>query len=69
MKVKYVGTTNMFGEYPVYEDENGKLYFDISYYEDDTIDLHTGARRDEFGDFYGTPDYRVEEDYEVVSEF
>lgn len=64
MKVKFIG----FGGYidtPVYENENGRLFFDANngYGE---LDLHTGAYRDKDcpDDICGEPGYRVTEPIE-----
>lgn len=44
MKFKHIGFGG-FGDYPVYEDEKGFLYFDINYGKG-KLDLHTGAFRE-----------------------
>lgn len=62
MKVKYVGDGGYL-DTPVYEDENGKLYFDTNngYGE---LSLYTGAYRDEYGDIMGEPCNAVKEPIE-----
>ena len=59
MKVKYIGFGGGYAEYPCYEDENGKLYFDLNDGRNG-LDLHTGAyRHPEDGDICGEPNTRV----------
>lgn len=43
MKVNYIGFGGT-GNYPCYEDENGKIYFDLDNGHGE-LDLHTGAYR------------------------
>lgn len=55
MKVKYVGFGGLT-EVPCYEDECGKLYFDLSDGNPNTdISLYDGAYRTEDGDIWGEP--------------
>lgn len=65
MKVKYVGFGGIGIEEPVYEDENGKLYFDQGNCHG-TLSLYTGAYRDkEFpNEILGEPNQRVTETIE-----
>ena len=58
MEVKYVGIGGSGVDYPCYEDDNGRLYFDTNFGRGN-LDLHTGAYMDEFGDICGEPDRRV----------
>lgn len=59
MKVKYVGYDG-YMEYPCYEDENGKLYFDGNNGKNGLC-LYTGAYRDSFGEICGEPNTLVTE--------
>ena len=43
MKINYIGFGGT-GNYPCYEDENGKIYFDLDNGHGE-LDLHTGAYR------------------------
>ena len=65
MKVRYIGMGG-YGEYPCYEDENGKLYFDINCGRYGSgLNLHTGAyRHPEDGDIIGEPNIKVTEEIE-----
>ena len=61
MKVKYVGFGGGYMEYPCYEDENGKLYFDMNDGRNG-LNLCTGAyRHPEDGDICGEPYAEVKE--------
>ena len=61
MKVKYIGFGGGYAEYPCYEDENGKIYFDLNDGKYG-LNLHTGAyRHPEDGDICGEPYDRVTE--------
>ena len=51
--------------FTVYEDDNGRLYFDTNFGRG-KLDLHTGAYRDEFEDICGEPDRRVTEKVMLV---
>ena len=67
MKVKLVG----FGGYldtPVYEDENGKLYFDVNDGRNG-LRLYTGAWRDDCDDICGEPYRKVTEPVECDEPF
>lgn len=58
IKVKFV----CFGgamEYPCYEDEAGKLYFDGGYGRSCSLQLYNGAYRNECGEICGEPYSRV----------
>ena len=69
MKVKYIGFGGGFAEYPCYEDENEKIYFDLNDGENG-LDLYTGAyRHSEDGDICGEPNYRVTEPVECDDPF
>lgn len=67
MKVKYIGKGG-FLDTPVYEDENGKLYFDENngYGE---LSLYTGAYRDEYGEIWGEPCNIVKEPVECENPY
>lgn len=58
MRVRYVGIGGSGMNYPCYEDDNGRLYFDTNFGRG-KLDLHTGAHRDEVEDICGEPDRRV----------
>lgn len=59
MRVKFIGYGGNSIEYPCYEDEKGKLYFDINYGKGDLI-LYTGAYRHAIdGDICGEPNEKV----------
>lgn len=67
MKVKYIG----FGGYielPVYEDENGKLYFDQNNGRNG-LALYTGAYRDGSREISGEPNVKVQEKVECDDPF
>lgn len=69
MKVKYVGFGGGYMEYPCYEDENGKLYFDMNDGRNG-LDLYTGAyRHPEDGDICGEPNTHVTESVECDEPF
>lgn len=57
MKVSFIGFGG-YTEYPCYEDEKGKLYFDINDGRNG-LALYTGAYRDKYGDIDGEPCYYV----------
>ena len=67
MKVKYVGFGG-YAEYPCYEDENGKLYFDINNGKNG-LNLCTGAYRDDCDEICGEPNTRVTEPVECDEPF
>lgn len=68
MKVNYIGFGGT-GNYPCYEDENGKIYFDLDNGHGE-LDLHTGAyRHPEDGDICGEPFERVMEEVECEAPF
>lgn len=69
MKVKYIGFGGGYIEYPCYQDENGKLYFDTNNGRG-TLELCTGAyRHPEDGDICGEPNTRVKEPVECEEPF
>lgn len=69
MKVKYIGFGGGYAEYPCYEDEKGKIYFDMNDGRNG-LDLYTGAyRHPEDGDICGEPYSRVEEPIECEEPF
>ena len=69
MKVKYVGFGGGYMEYPCYEDENGKLYFDMNDGRNG-LNLCTGAyRHPEDGDICGEPYAEVKETVECDESF
>lgn len=69
MKVKYIGFGGGYAEYPCYEDEKGKIYFDLNDGRNG-LDLYTGAyRHPEDGDICGEPNVRVEEPIECDEPF
>ena len=69
MKVKYIGFGGGYAEYPCYEDEKGKIYFDLNDGRNG-LDLYTGAyRHPEDGDICGEPNERVEEPVECDEPF
>ena len=64
MKVKYIGFGGGYMEYPCYEDENGKIYFDVNDGRNG-LDLYTGAWKDEdCGEICGEPNTHVTEPIE-----
>ena len=67
MKVKYIGKGG-FLDTPVYESENGKLYFDENngYGE---LSLYTGAYRDKYGEIWGEPCNAVKEPVECENPY
>lgn len=67
MKVKYVGFGGDCIESPCYEDENGKIYFDMNDGRNG-LDLYTGAYR-ECGEICGEPNRRVTEPVECDEPF
>lgn len=68
MKINYIGFGGT-GNYPCYEDENGKIYFDLDNGHGE-LDLHTGAyRHPEDGDICGEPFERVMEEVECEAPF
>lgn len=68
MKVKYVGFGGYGTEYPCYEDENGKLYFDINHGRNE-LRLYSGAYKDDYGDICGEPNTSITEDVECDNPF
>lgn len=69
MKVKYIGFGGGYTEYPCYEDEKGKLYFDLNDGRGN-LDLYTGAyRHPEDGDIIGEPYDSVKEEVECEEPF
>ena len=69
MKVKYIGFGGGYIEYPCYQDENGKLYFDTNNGRG-TLELCTGAyRHPEDGDICGEPNETVTEPIECDEPF
>lgn len=69
MKVKFIGFGGGFMEYPCYEDENEKIYFDMNNGRG-TILLYTGAyRHPEDGDICGEPYSEVLEQVECDEPF
>lgn len=68
MKVKYVGFGGGYAEYPCYEDESGKLYFDLNDGRNG-LNLYTGAYRDECDFIEGEPYARVKETVECDDPF
>ena len=69
MKVKYIGFGGGYTEYPCYEDENGKIYFDINDGENG-LNLYTGAyRHPEDEDICGEPYSKVTETIECDEPF
>ena len=69
MKVKYIGFGGGYMEYPCYEDENGKIYFDLNDGRNG-LNLYTGAWRDEDCDeICGEPNKRVTEPVECDEPF
>lgn len=69
MKVRFVGLGGIGTDYPVYKDENEKLYFDLSGGNGE-LDLYTGAYiHPEDGDITGEPCCQVEEDVECESPY
>lgn len=68
MKVKFAGFGGSM-EYPCYEDENGKLYFDTNCGRG-KLELYSGAWRDkECGEICGEPNVRVEQPIECENLF
>lgn len=65
LKVTYVGFGGGFMEYPCYEDESGKMHFDLNDGKNG-LNLHTGAYRDGYGEICGEPNTRITQ--EVVCE-
>lgn len=70
MRVKFVGFGG-FQEYPVYEDEKGKFYFDANdgKFTAYGLDLYTGARKTDWDEFVGELGYRVKEPIECDKPF
>ena len=69
MKVKYIGFGGGYMEYPCYEDENGKIYFDMNDGRG-KLNLCTGAyRHSEDGDICGEPNKEVTEPVECDEPF
>ena len=69
MKVKYIGFGGGYAEYPCYEDENGKIYFDLNDGKNG-LDLYTGAyRHPEDRYICGEPNCRVTEPVECDAPF
>lgn len=69
MKVKYIRFGGGFIEYPCYEDENGRIYFDLNDGKNG-LDLYTGAyRHPEDRDICGEPDTNVKETIECDNPF
>lgn len=69
MKVKYIGFGGGYMEYPCYEDENGKIYFDMNDGRG-KLNLCTGAYRyPEDGDICGEPNMEVTEPIECDEPF
>mgnify|MGYP006928572716 CR=1 FL=1 len=68
MRVKFIGFGGGFMEYPCYEDEKGKLYFDINDGRGG-LSLHTGAYRDECDEIDGEPCNRITEEIECENPF
>lgn len=68
MKVKYIGFGGGYAEYPCYEDENGRIYFDLNDGKNG-LDLYTGAYRDECGEICGEPNINVKEFIECDNPF
>lgn len=69
MKVKYIGFGGDCIEYPCYEDENGKIYFDCNEGKNG-LNLCTGAyRHPEDGDICGEPNMEVTEPVECDEPF
>lgn len=68
MRVTYVGFGGGYAEYPCYEDEKGKLYFDLNDGRGE-LDLYTGAYRDEDGEILGEPCSAVTESFEYTNPF
>lgn len=67
MKVSFIGFGG-YTEYPCYEDEKGKLYFDINDGRNG-LALYTGAYRDKYGDIDGEPCYSVKDNIECENPF
>lgn len=69
MKVKYIGFGGGYMEYPCYEDENGKIYFDLNDGRGELV-LFTGAyRHPEDGDICGEPNVEVADSVECDKPF
>lgn len=68
MVVKFVGFGGNGIEYPCYEDENGKLYFDTNFGRNELC-LHSGAYRDSFDEICGEPNKRVSDDITCANPF
>lgn len=69
MKVKYIGFGGGYAEYPCYEDEKGKLYFDLNDGRGE-LNLHTGAyRHPEDKDICGEPNTKVKDVVECDKPF
>lgn len=69
MKVQYIGFGGGFIEYPCYEDENGKIYFDLNDGRN-RLNLYTGAYWDlEDGEICGEPYDKVTEPIECDEPF
>ena len=67
MKVKYIGFGGEYIEYPCYENENGKIYFDINDGKYG-LNLYTGAYRLD-GYICGEPSEKVTETVECEKPF
>lgn len=68
MKIKYIGFSCGIGVYPCYEDENGKLYFDINSGKNG-LNIYSGAYKDKYGDICGEPYAKVYEQIECDEPF
>ena len=69
MKIKFIGFDGSgFDEHPCYEDENGKLYFDINNGRNG-LNIYSGAYRDKYGDICGEPYAKVKEPIECDEPF
>ena len=63
--LKYIGTGGTVFDYPVYEDQNKKLYFDITF-GNKIPTLYTGAYRDDFDEIQGEPNELLNLPYKVI---
>lgn len=69
MKVKFIGFGGGYADYPCYQDENGRIYFDLNNGEKE-LALYTGAyRHPEDNDICGEPNESVKEDVECDEPF
>lgn len=69
MRVKYIGFGGGYNEYPCYEDENGKIYFDLNDGRGELV-LFTGAyRHPEDVDICGEPNVEVADPVECDKPF